>query len=140
MHEEEIIDRLMRITKDWSKTFQLLDRYPIGPTLHAPVPAEPPKPEEPLAEQKAEIQDIGSVIGKRYKLRAGSLGEQLVEAVEKYPNSTVAQLTALVGRESEEAPTVQQTCKMLIERKIMVRTKNDKGVFMYRLPAIVTAH
>lgn len=124
----------MGITGDWRATFELIDKYPIRPNVAAAEP-EPAAPvvEEPKVQVYPPKKPLRSI-------RAGSTRAQVLDAVEIYPDRTVSEITSLVGKEDEEVSAVAAVCKSLIDKKLLVRSKNEKGIFTYRLPAQANAH
>jgi len=126
----EIIDRLMKVTGNWPKTFELLDKYPI-----VAVPAQIPEKVEPLKLEPQKQIEVISPSRKKFSLRAGSLKSQILEVLEQFPGSTVNEITSLAGRESEDHSSVSAKCKDLVDHKLLIRKKNDAGKYVYRLPA-----
>lgn len=139
MQEIEIIDRLMGITKSWNKTFELLDRHPAS-DLPAPVIVITPEPEQievkapPIAPPVTETIAEAPKVAVRKKVRKGSLREQILDAIEAYPNVSAADLVNLTGREMDEVSSVSACCKTMLDKKMLVRSKNEKGIYIYRLP------
>jgi hypothetical protein len=123
----------MRITKDWTTTFELLDEYPIGPTM-APAPAEKAVEEEKKAPEPVPEKR------KKFRIREGSMRDQIREAVEAFPGSTSSDITHLIGREKDAQSAVAASCKAMVDSKVLVRSKNDKGCYIYRSPASVVHH
>lgn len=134
MEQLEVIDRLMRATGDWPTTLNLIEKYPLKKPdpilLTAPDPAQLPEPAP-----KIDIDAPISVARKRFKIKEGKLSNQLMEALEHFPGSTVEELLNLTGRDDESKSAVSTTCKKLCEKKVLIRSKNDRGLYAYRIAA-----
>lgn len=135
MDQLEVIDRLMQMTGDWPTTLRLIEKYPVKksePLLVSQI--EPAQlAEAPRVDLELEIQPPEKLSRKRFKIKEGSLREQLREAVEHFPDSTIDDLLRLTCREDDSKSSVSTVCKTLCDKRVMVRKKNANGVYAYRL-------
>lgn len=134
MEAIEVIERLMNVTGDWQTTLTLLEKHPVKNKEPEPVKevviVAPPAPEL--------IAPIPAKIEVKRGRRGGTIRNQILEALAEFPNSALQEVITLIGKEQQDSGSVAGHLKRLSDEKLLIRTKNAKGQYIYR--ASSTAH
>jgi hypothetical protein len=144
MNQEEIVERLRKVTGSWESTFRLLDKYDVSKAESAPcdfklTPEIPPihiKKEESTKKEEILAQKEIKYAPKAVRIKRGAVREQVVEIVQSFPDSNLSEIATLgdwrFRNEKHMSTQLQKNLKALCEAKIMVRKKID-GKYAYRL-------
>lgn len=136
MEAIEIIERLMNVTGDWETTLTLLEKHPVKTKEPEPV-KEIVILAHPVAELAAPTPEKIEV--KRGR-RGGTIRDQILEALAEFPNSGLQEVISLIGKEQQDSSAVAGHLKRLSDQKLLIRTKNQRGLYTYRPSATTAAH
>lgn len=140
MKEEEIVDRLRKMTGSWAATFRLLDKY--EDTTDAPLKCELPQPSLDLTVQnsmkKADLleEKVVKFSSKKIRIKKGSVPFQVKEILEAFPDSSLPEIGKLgdwsFHDQKHMTSGLSRTLNTMMKQKTIVRKKVN-GLYSYRL-------
>lgn len=139
MKEEEIVDRLRKMTGSWAATFRLLDKYQETGEM---MTCEPPEPKLELTVQppskKANIleEKVVKFSSKKHRIKRGAVPVQIREILEAFPDSSLPEIGKLgdwaFHDQKHMTSGLSRTLNLMMKQKVLVRKKVN-GLYSYRL-------
>jgi hypothetical protein len=130
MDKKKLIETLIELTGNWEDTMELLESYP----LERKAPPSAPDVKEPKKKKPKKDKKKKKPGRPKAKIKTGSIKEEILDAIEMNPESSVRDIAVITERNEDEVKNVAAHCKAMINQKILVRRRNAEGVWVYSTP------